>query len=184
MILSILIPTLTKRQKQLDALLISLEAQIDAANANELVEVIHCADEGQMTIGAKRNHLMNSCNGDYICFLDDDDSVPVYYVDEILKAVASTPDCIGFKGYMTTNNKNRKDFVISNRYKSWVESKGVYHRHTNHLTPVKRNIAIKCPFPNLRHGEDYAYSMALKAHLKTEVFIDKEMYIYNYISNK
>jgi hypothetical protein len=35
-------------------------------------------------------------------------------------------------------------------------------------------------FPDKSFGEDYEYSMRLKPMLKKEVFIEKELYIYNF----
>jgi glycosyltransferase involved in cell wall biosynthesis len=181
MILSILIPTTPDRRPMFNRLLDKLSLQ--AADI-EGVEILHCEDDYKMTIGAKRNHLISEAGGEYVVFIDSDDDVADTYIVDIMAALESRPDCVGFRGYMTTNGKDRKNFAISRAYKTWHIENGIYCRHINHLCPVRRSIALKCPFPNLRHGEDYKYSMDLIPHLKTEVYIDKYLYIYKYLTHK
>ena len=185
MILSILIPTLTARHQQLNKLNDELLRQIELLPVGlDKVEVINCPDNGEMSVGAKRQYLLTNCNGEYIVFIDDDDWIADDYVLQILQALQTKPDCIGFKGVMITNGHTHDKWSISHNHKNWAKGKMGYVRHTNHLTPVKREIALKVGFNNKRYSEDYDYSMALLPHLKTEVFIDKEMYIYNYQSKK
>lgn len=184
MLLSILIASITGRERQLATLIEELSTQIKDCDAVELIEVIHCTDNRQMSIGAKRQALLEAATGAYIVYCDDDDQLSNNYLSEVLKALLTLPDCVGFNGTMTTNGKQSERWEISMRNKIWGKKHGRYLRHTNHLTPVKRDIAIKVGFKDIRHSEDYEYSMGLIPHLKTEVFIDKELYYYNYISKK
>jgi hypothetical protein len=85
---------------------------------------------------------------------------------------------------MTTNNKDRHNFKISNTFDSWFELNGVYYRTINHLCPVKRELALQVKFPRgINNGEDADYSNRLRPLLKTEVYINKDMYHYDFNTN-
>ena len=46
------------------------------------VEVLTELDDGTRSIGEKRNALVESAGGEYVCFVDDDDMVSSDYVGE------------------------------------------------------------------------------------------------------
>lgn len=175
--LSILIATIPRRKKLFDKLVEHLSGQ-----ATEAVEILY--DDSDDYVGTKRQRLLNAAKGDYVVYVDDDDMVNDNYIPFILKAIESSPDCVGFKGWITTNGANKKNFEISREHKDWTESNAKYYRHTLHITPVKREIALKVGFSNMANGEDYKYSMGLVPLLQSEVFIDEDMYYYIYKTNK
>jgi glycosyltransferase involved in cell wall biosynthesis len=177
--LTILICSLVKRAHFLKRLTDILDKQVDGINSQYLVNV----DAGQLKIADKRNKLLELATGEYICFIDDDDLVPDYYVAEILNAIQTKSDVIGFNGYMTTNGTKKELFSISNRYEKWDKIDGRYVRTINHLCPVKRELALQVKFPKgMQCGEDAEYANKLKPLIKTEVFIEKDMYHYDYNS--
>lgn len=183
--LSILIPTLHNRAAKLQLLEAEILRQIkELPKRYQKVELITCPDSGQMSIGAKRQYLLESASKRYVVFIDDDDWIAEDYVLQIMEALKTKPDCVGFKGIIVTNGQTYEKWEISHRHKQWVKAKSGYLRHTNHLTPVRTDIAKQAGFKDTRHAEDYAYSMALVPLLNTEVFISKELYVYNYTSNK
>lgn len=135
-------------------------------------------------IGTKRNKLLEQAKGDYIVFADDDDSLAYNYVEKILEAIESGPDCIGISGVITTNGKNEKPWHISKDYGHWYEANGVYYRTPNHISPVRRELALAAGFPEIQFGEDAEYSRRLLPMLKTEVKIPGILYYYRYVSHK
>jgi glycosyltransferase involved in cell wall biosynthesis len=148
----------------------------------EEVEVIVNIDDGQLSIGDKRNALLEMATGDYIAFVDDDDMVRTNYVRCILEAIQQNPDCVGIEGVITFNGNMQqgRKFIHSLQYRSWFEKDGVYYRNPNHLSPVKREHALKVKFPSKNHGEDHDYSTALLPFLNTEVYIKGPIYHYDY----
>ena len=86
---SILIPTLVEREEKLNALKEELQNQI----GDRAVQVLSLADNLQMSVGQKRNMLLAQSTGEYVAFVDDDDSVSVDYVTKVLTALESSPDC-------------------------------------------------------------------------------------------
>lgn len=168
MILSILIATLEERRSKCDSLIAELSRQIKQGGYTEQVEVIYHRDNRQHSIGEKRQYLLDHCKAEYCCFVDDDDWIDKDYIEEIVRALETKPDCVGFKGIILTNHRQRENWIISNKYKMWGRKDGIYLRHTNHLTPVKTEIAKLVGFKSLNHAEDYEYSMALVPHLHTD----------------
>lgn len=146
------------------------------------VEILY--DESSALVGVKRQSLLQAAKGEYVVSIDDDDWVSDDYIPSILEAIEHKPDCIGMKGWMTTNGGNKQEWVITKDEPQWVQRGNTFYRHTSHLTPVKRSIALSVGFKPISHGEDYKYSMGLVGLLTTEVFIDKELYFYRFISNK
>lgn len=174
MLLSILICTIPSRKPQFDALIKVLESQWV-----EGVEILYNGNGG--SVGSKRQTLLEQAKGEYVVWVDDDDNVSDNYISSILEATKTKPDCIGIRGIMTTNGKLQKSWYISMDYFEWHEKEGAYYRHTNHLSPVKREIALKVGFPDKTHGEDYDYSMGLRGKLFTEVKIPFGIYHYQYM---
>jgi glycosyltransferase involved in cell wall biosynthesis len=210
-VLSILICSLEERKKTLSQLLQNLFSQCPQLTAQEGidkasyylgttkmeeyyfdgVEVIVATDNRQIKTGQKRNLLMLQARGKYVIYSDDDDTLPDYYVEELLKAAESDADCFGMTGLMTTNGGDEKKWYIclgcpyvARRDENGKEE---YVRFPNHITGVKREIACKFPFPPISQGEDFAYASAMNAAgvLKTEYKIERHpMYIYDYRTNK
>ena len=173
--LSILICTMPFRAEKLQRLLSVLTPQL-----NDFVEVKIESDEGQMTIGAKRNKLLNEATGEYVCFVDDDDLVSEDYVVRILQAIESGPDCCGIQGVITFQGQCPRVFIHSKQYTTWHEANEVYFRCPNHLNPVKRSLALETKFPESNFGEDKDYSDRLLPKLNSEFFIAGPIYFYLY----
>ncbi len=174
--LSILICSIEERKDLLQRLLNILEKQrVDG------VEILLNVDNKEKTIGKKRNELLALATGDYIAFIDDDDTVSNDYVIKVLNASKSNPDCIGIEGIITTNGLNPKKFIHSQQYSSWFTKNNIYYRCPNHLNPIKRDIAIAVGFPEINHGEDKSYSDGVYKLIKTEVYINNPIYFYQFV---
>ena len=182
--LSILICSLEKRKDLLDRLLKILCPQV-CKYENE-IEVIIETDNGEMIIGKKRNVLIDKAQGEYISFIDDDDTVADDYIKLTMDAIQQSPDVIGIIGVMTKNGRNPKTFIHSLKYDNWFEKDGVYFRMPNHLNPVKKEYAKIAKFPEINHGEDHNYSSKLYDLLKgkKEIFIDSPIYFYDFRESK
>jgi hypothetical protein len=151
-----------------------------------LVEVV-INDAGRaMPTGTKRNLLIKGSEGTYFCFIDCDDIVPQYYVDELMKAIIENePDVITFIGHMTTNGANRQDFTIKVG-SDYITKDGHHYRYPNHLCCFKRSTVEGVKFPDIWVQEDYKWATEIKERglLKSEVHIEKEMYHYDFQTGK
>lgn len=186
MILSILICTLEERREQFNSLVDNLTNQVIRLGVENdvLIHVDHTGRE--WSTGMKRNSLMSKADSTYSVFIDDDDKVPDYYVEEILKAAKYDCDCMAINGIMTTNGVNEKKWFISlgMPYKAdWSTDEEIYLRYPNHITPIKTEIAKKFQFADITRGEDYDWATRIhnSGILKTQAIITKPMYHYKFI---
>jgi glycosyltransferase involved in cell wall biosynthesis len=177
--ISILIRSLVSRSGKLTELLNHLYSQ-----ATDEVEILFEVDNKEITSGAKANKLLSRAVGKYVIFIDDDDWVSDHYVSELLKACDSDMDCFAINGYYSINGGGEVKWRLSrdNQDRDVYENgELIYLRHTNHITAVKREIAIASGFPDKSNAEDKAYSQGLV--LNSEYTIEPPMYWYRYSSH-
>jgi len=153
--------------------------------ARGLCEFVWQRDNKEMSIGNKRQQLLESATGDYVVFIDDDDWVSDDYIKLALEAIEQKPDCIGNLIKCDMNGKY-ESAIASYKYRDWADNVDGfrYVRNIYHMSIVRRDLALKAGFKNMNFGEDYDYCMRLQKELDKvnakEVFIDKEIYYYQY----
>ena len=176
-LLSILIPSTYDREQMTENLVKSIRQRIFVQNQ---VEILVEYDNREMSIGKKRQLMLEKAKGKYVAHVDSDDAVDVDYIPEILKAIAKDVDHIGFK--IRCSGTKFKVGKVSNKFNDWRENGGIYERMPYHKSVMKREIALQVGFEDLRFGEDYKFSKKLKmlALIQSEIFIDKFLYFYRY----
>lgn len=188
MILSILIPTLPERADKFNKLFFDINFQLEMQNAFGLIEVLTDEAPKGKSIGKKRNDLLQSAQGEYVCFIDDDDKISNDYIRLILKALKQKPDCVSLKGVITFDGQSPKVFEHSIKYAEYRTTANVitYERYPNHLNVIKSSIAKQFKFPEINFGEDTDWATQIKESglLKKEYYIDEILYYYKYLSNK
>lgn len=186
MLLSILIPTLYTREILFKGLINKLQFQIDTFDLVGEVEILTVIDNRENTTGFKRNMLLESAKGKFVVFVDDDDDVSEKYLKLICDIIKQNQniDCIGINGIYTEKSK-QFPFETSLKH-NWEFVDGWFLRTINHISPVKREHAIKVKFPNKTIQEDYDWTMELKSLnlLKKEVVIKEPVYFYNFVKQK
>lgn len=170
----------------LSSLLEELQNQVQESNAH--VEILVHTDSKEISIGRKRNHLLARAKGEYLCFFDDDDKPSKSYINNIIKALQTKPDCCSLRGIITWNGERPEVFEHSLRYTEWETKDGPikYLRPPNHLNTIKSSIAKKFEFEDISHGEDKIWSIKMRDSglLQTETYIDAILYHYLFIENK
>lgn len=181
----ILIATVVDRRHLFLPLKDEFDRQIAELGLTDKVKVIYAEDNKEMSIGAKRQLLLDHATADYINYFDSDDFPRKCYVKDIYEAIQQGPDSVGFLIQMTTNGINPKICCHSLRFKKWAERIGGYDyvRNVTHFNPVKRDHALRVGFEDLRFGEDKHYSDKVTRLCRKEVFLDKILFDYRY-SNK
>lgn len=179
--LSILIPVTPKDENDFNILHAYLMEQINGREVEIKYHITNAQIHGGPSTGVKRQGLLLQATGDYVVFIDADDWIPEYYIDEMLTACASGADCFAINGVMTTDGQHETKWYLSKDYKNEDRREGnktVYYRHTNHITGVKRSIALAAGFPDKSNAEDKHYSDRLV--LNSEYKIERPMYTYRF----
>lgn len=184
--LSILICSILQREVQLKILLEEFYKQ-RIPYVNE-VEILTEVDNKEISIGAKRQKLLERAIGDWIVYFDDDDVPSLKYIEMIYSAIVNNKDidCIGIRGLMTTNGINPKTWC--HRLGFPIAGDGInktgygydYARPIIHFNPVLHSKAIQAGFRDMRYGEDMDYADRLNKLLTKEYFIDDQLFHYNY----
>lgn len=189
-LLSILIATTTERESQFKDLIMLFLLQIDS-QFEEKVEIIAMQDNKEISIGRKRQLLLEQAKGKFIVFFDDDDFPYSFYVKTIVSVIQNNPDidCIGLVIDMTTDLQNHQTCFHSLQNKEWrdgfkVQDKYDYYRNVTHFNPVRRDLALQVGFPDLRFGEDKDYSDRISLLCKKEYMIDMPLWHYKFSTNQ
>jgi hypothetical protein len=108
-------------------------------------------------------------------------------INLILSALEKNPDALAINGIITTNGVDKKQWFISKDFEYVSDaSRGyeIYLRPTNHITPIRKEIAKSVTFEDKSNFEDYAYCMELKRLklIKTEIEIKEPIYHYRYLN--
>lgn len=183
--LSLLIPCTHSRSKTfLPIIMESILSQwesLDIKYQNE-VEILFLIDNKKMTLGTKRNSMIDIAQGTWVSHIDSDDRIDGDYILELLKATETGADIICFDVSVTLNGEPAKICHYSKDYHSDFNTDKEYFRLPNHIMCVKRELALKVDFKPIIYGEDAAYSKELKPLLKSEYQINKILYHYDFNS--
>lgn len=182
--ISILIPTLNARQALFNEVLQEVRRQI--AGVPEIkVEVLWNSDNGELTLGAKRNVLVDQCSGKYHCFIDDDDVLAPYFLRSFVPMIQSgiDYDCASFVGAHYVKGKFVKMFNHSILYKEWFEMPERYYRCPSPMNLIKTDIVKQVRYHDIRNTEDHEFSMRLMRSglLNKEFEVNPNRPLYHYI---
>jgi glycosyltransferase involved in cell wall biosynthesis len=182
--ISILIPTMKPRERLFKQVLAEVQKQIRECPEIK-VEVLWESDNGELTLGQKRNVLMDRCNGKYHCFVDDDDVLAPYFLRSFVPMIQSgiDYDCASFVGAHYMKGKFNKLFHHSMDYIEWAETAERFIRTISPMNLIKTSIVRQLRYKDIRNTEDHEFSKRLMASrlLKTEFKIDPNRPIYHYI---
>lgn len=183
--LSICICTMESRRQSFENLILNLTVQTQQGNYLDELEILFNS-RMDITTGEKRNQLLEGSVGCFVVFIDDDDDISNDYVKKIMMCINENAgvDCISIEGSITENGQNEKSWLISIDCKTWYESEGKYFRTPNHISPVRREHALKAKFPDIIHGEDREYSKRIYPLLKKEAKIKGSIYHYKFMTKK
>lgn len=179
---TILIPTIARRADLFERLLGILLPQLDVHAGD--VRVLAYLNHGDPPLGAVRDALVRQADTDYVSFVDDDDMVSSDYVEQVVAALRSRPDHVGFWLDLYRNG----DFIEHVRHsiagpRRWCRVGGVLHRDLTHIDPIRRDIALRGTFVPMRLGrpEDRHWVRQVRPFVRTEQFVDSTLYCYLYV---
>lgn len=182
--ISILIPTMTSRAVLFGQVLAEIKRQ--AAECPEIrTEILWESDNGELTLGQKRNVLMDRCSGKYHCFIDDDDVLAPDYLKTFVPMITSgiDYDCASFVGAHYHRGAFTKLFHHSIQYPEWTETSTRYLRPITPMNLIKTEIVRQIRYKDIRNTEDAEFSFRLRdSHLLTTEFqVNPHHPLYHYI---
>ena len=129
--------------------------------------------------------MINLSNGEYFAFVDDDDDVEDWYIEEMLKAIEQKPDVITFLQHAHINNKDAViDFDLDHKENDIFVPDRVVKRMPFHVCGWRKNGCEDIEWKESNWGEDWIWAEQALRLAKTQVKINKHMHIYYYNSDK
>lgn len=175
--LSILIPSIPSRFKKANDL---YQSMLEKSNGKE-IEIIMLTDNKIMTIGEKQNHLKSISKGKYFCFIHDDDEL--VDIDDIYEATFSDVDVITFNAIC--QNSDGSTYIVTQRLGNEIEHNTENGKYLDCKRPpfpncIWHNKFKKFNFPSISYSEDWEWVKQCLKKAKTEHFIDKVLFKYNF----
>ncbi len=183
---SILIATLGRRTEKFLRLVHDDLKYIEDFDGD--IEVIAYWNNREKPLGHLRQALVEEAQGEYVCFVDDDDRLPGYYLGEVYQLLDSRlgyTDYVGWKmQYIHDGIPSPKLTYHSLDFNGWYEDEVGFYRDVSHLNPVRRDLALKADFRIQvdDHSEDRSWAAQLRPYLGKQSYIDKVMYYYQFNS--
>lgn len=178
-LLTIMIPTTIDRREQFVKLANELQKQ--RQGVSELVEIIWIEDDKEISVGLKRQLLLEDAKGEFVVGFDSDDFPAPTYVNDIVKALLQNPtvDHVGFIEDCDIDGQKSKS-IFSIKHKSWDEQEAGYDqvRCANPKSVIRKTKALRVGYKDMRWGEDRIFSEAVTPLLNSEIFIEKPLYYY------
>lgn len=180
-LLTIMIPTTVDRRELFANLVNELQRQRMGFRIEGLVEIIWMEDNKEISVGLKRQQLLEDAKGVFVVGFDSDDFPAKTYLEDILNALIENPDIdhVGFIEDCDIDGvKSRSIFSI--KHKSWDDMEVGYDqvRCANPKSVIRRTKALQVGYQYLRYGEDRLFSEAVTPLLESEIFIEKPLYKY------
>jgi len=178
-LLTIMIPTTTDRRLMFADLL--FEFSIQCKPFEGMVEIIWEEDAKEISVGLKRQKLLERAKGVFVAGFDSDDFPHPDYIKDIVSTLIENPDIdhVGFIEDCDIDGYKSKS-IFSIKHKSWDEMEVGYGqvRCANPKSVIRRTKALQVGYKDLRWGEDRVFSEAVTPLLESEVFIEKPLYKY------
>jgi hypothetical protein len=170
--LSILTPTIPARESLLAALSAEIMTQIEEGGFHGQVEHLSFSDNRTRSIGAKRQALVDIARGEYIAFVDDDDTIGPDYVEKLLAAAKAKPDVITFRQEVTYNGAVGIVEFGLNHHDHPFKPGEVTHRAPWHVCAWKREKVHTCQFGETNYGEDIIWCLQARRRIASGIHID------------
>lgn len=176
--LTVMIPSTFDRRDITEKLRVYLESI--SIGYSVFIDVFY--DDKTLSIGKKRQLMVERADSEYVVGVDSDDWVSDDYISSIMTALESNPDCVGFE--IECSGLKGKTASASNQWSEWGEKRGrfYYVRTPYQKNPTRRDIVLEIGYKDKRYAEDSCYSKRLKDSglIKTEVYIPRVLYYYRY----
>jgi glycosyltransferase involved in cell wall biosynthesis len=174
-LLTIAIPTIEQRTDCFNELYNELKKQSESFG--NLIEIVYICDNKEMTIGAKRQKLVDMSKGKYIVMWDDDDWIHPNGIEMIMEGLKSDADVISYNysANIGIDDKTNYDRKVSIEYTNQLIDNVLYVK-PDCKNPIKKELINKVKFRDTSWSEEFFFKMDLFPYLKTEYKIEEDIY--------
>jgi hypothetical protein len=173
---TILVATLGQRVTRFERLLSQLLPQTESHDGRVTVCALY--NHGERPLGDVRQSLVEHATSDYVSFVDDDDELPDYFVDEVVARLGDV-DYVGWQMQCYADGTTLKPTYHSLRYSHWWDDAAGYYRDVSHLNPIRIELARRGDFRRGAPPEDVSWVDQVRPHVRTEAYVDRIMYHYH-----
>ena len=139
---------------------------------------------GGMSIGEKRQSLLDSASGKYVCFLDDDEQIAPNYLETLMRMCNMDVDVCTFRAMVKLENAwGLVDMRLSYKLNDQFTPEHTVRRTPWHICPVRREFAQLYKFDDINNAEDSRWFEQVLAHCTTEAHTDKIIFQYTHGSH-
>jgi len=178
--LSVLIPTITEREAEANALYRLLEKRV----AGREVEILMLRENLLCGIGEARNKLLRAAGGKYITFLDDDDALLDGFFTLVLAAIEEDADVITYDQHAVVDGEEGRITCSLGAQLQAFRPGGVATRPPWFWCAWRRELACAYAVPQVRRNEDVLWLRHLWDEAETETHIDQVLHRYQFDSTK
>ena len=176
---TIMIPTIPGREQKLQNLIQSIHELRQRVCPALRIAVAVGFDNREVSIGTKRQNMLQAAEGKYVSFVDDDDKVTVHYFEDAAACIAGNFDCMRLRGQIS-----RWTFThsLANKLTDPMANETTFLRPPNHLNVMKADIAKNIKFRDATNGEDldWTIKLARTGFLRSEYQSDESRIHYIY----
>lgn len=179
---SALIPTIPGREAGLHRLLESIHEKVARICPEMRYEICVAFDNREMSIGMKRQKLLEEAKGKYLSFIDDDDTITDAYLEDLWATIRGGFHVMRLRGQMQEYTFVHSTEITTDSPMATHDEPAIFQRPPNHLNPMLSILAKSVPFKNAVHGEDLDWTLELyrRKLLLSEYRSDPSRIHYNY----
>jgi len=187
-ILSILIPSIPKRYGILSKLASELYKQklymqTFHSSLGDIEIIIDGSErflDGGLSIGKKREKLVTKANGNYLCFLDDDEQIAPNYIETLVRMCNENKDVCTFRSLAKLDNYWTIIDMRLGYPNDEANPNGIVKRNCWHVCPVRSKYAKLHEFDDINYGEDWKWFEQVLTHCETEAHTDAVIHSYQH----
>jgi hypothetical protein len=180
---SVLIPTIPGRDASLAHLTASIRDKVSRICPQLRIQWCIAFDAKEMSIGRKREGLLQGATGKYMSFIDDDDDITDAYLEDLWACIQGGDHVMRLRGQMGPHSFVHSTAVALDGPMATTDNPPVFQRPPNHLNPMLTDVAKWVHFKDASCGEDldWTLSLARTRALTVEYRSDSSRthYIYN-----
>jgi len=180
---TVMILSIPSRLDKLTDLYSRLEKQVGDRTD---VEILCLVDNKSMTIGEKRNVVLEAARGKFVACLDDDDTISDDYIEKICDNLSDEVDVLCFEQHCMINGEEVMVSFDMRHEGNDPLTRGpdgklvTMRRLPWHMCVWKSEIAKQTPFRTLSYGEDWDWCSRMIPLVRKQVKLQDTLHYYQY----